>query len=76
MSDSAKTVRVRIAVAVDPSGMWCASGWMDYATQAPVGGEAMDVCVDAVAQGAARYWIEADAPLPLEPQTIEGEVTT
>lgn len=66
-----KTVRVRIAVAVDPGGNWCASGWMTGSPESM-----MDNCLDEVGAGEARFWIEADVPLPLAPQTILGTVTS
>lgn len=64
-----KTVKVRIAVAVDSSGEWNAyggSGGMSDADQ-------MDLCVEPLAQGEARYWLEADLVIPKVP-TIQAEV--
>lgn len=62
-----RTVRVRIAVAVQPDGYWHAYGdskagdndnrhWAGYALPR-----------------AAIHWVEADVPLPSE-ATVEGEV--
>lgn len=65
MSEQPK-VRVRIAVAVDEHGNWDAGEDGDAAAEWLVG------------RGAERIshcWIEADVPLPLPPQTIEGTVT-
>ena len=55
-----KTVKVRIAVAVDPDGKWSAYG-------CPGADETdMDIAVDAVAPGEARYWVTAELPIPAE----------
>lgn len=69
-----KTVRVRIAVAVDEHGRWRAFG---------VAG-AVDATMENEAAGYARrlhasvcvHWIEADVPLPLAPIVVEGNVTS
>ncbi len=71
MSDKPKTVRVRIAVAVDGYGCWEASKWEDN--------DRCNTHEVLEAMGFTRgqrvvHFIEADVPLP-EPQTIEGEVT-
>lgn len=60
-----RTVRVRIAVAVDPQGRWAAQGW--FASDP----DWTDVICD-VGSGEVRYWIEADVPLPAPPAVIEG----
>lgn len=65
---SMKTVKVRIAVAVDSDGDWSASGWKgarDY--------HAMGTAVDGVGDNASRYWITAELPIPEAP-TIAGSV--
>ena len=64
-----KTVRVRIAVAVDPSGRWNASGW----STAPTGMEA-ELAIDGVGEGERLFWVEADLPIPVE-QVVEGQVS-
>lgn len=66
-----KTVRVRIAVAVDPSGDWSASGWKT--SNGPAGKEAMDIALDSVGEGEARYWVEAELPLPSAAQDVEAD---
>ena len=58
-----KTVKVRIAVAVDPDGDWNASGWLKP-DGSPAAEEAMDIALGEVKESAARYWIEAELPLP------------
>ncbi len=65
-----KTVKVRIAVAVDPSGRWNASGWLTRDGK-NAEGEAMDIAIDGVNEGEAKYWVEAELPIP-EPQVFAG----
>jgi len=59
-----KTVKVRIAVAVDPCGNWNASGWLNPDGQIAEG-EAMDIAIDGVNEGASKYWVEAELPVPV-----------
>ena len=66
---SGKTVRVRIAVAVDPDGFWSANGWAGSNEKVH-----MERACDTVGEGEARYWLEADLPIP-EQQTFEATVT-
>jgi hypothetical protein len=57
------TVKVRIAVAVDPTGHWNATGWRaddDRAYEQT----AMGLAVDCCAEGEARYWVEAELQIP------------
>jgi hypothetical protein len=70
-----KTIRVRIAVAVDPGGSWSSCGWQ-HADNAPRSDEdkAMDA-LDTMSAAAVVHFVEADIPLPTT-ETIEGEVTT
>ena len=63
-----KTVTVRIAVAIDPYGCWCAAGHSGMDD-----GAAMDLAIDGVKAGEARYWVTATLPIP-EPQEIDGTV--
>lgn len=66
-----KTVRVRIAVAITPDGLWaCAGNW-----DAP-DDELMSFAIDRLycqQQEADYYWIEADVPVPTT-NVIIGEV--
>jgi hypothetical protein len=65
-----KTIKVRVAVAIDPSGKWNALGWSgecDYVI--------MRDCVEHLEEGEARYWLEAELPIPEVP-VIGAEVTT
>lgn len=68
-----KTVRVRIAVAVDPEGRWNACGWnRDDGSVAP-DKDKMEAAREMVDEGEARYWLEADLPIPTE-STVEARV--
>lgn len=72
-SEKQRTVTVRIAVAVDPSGRWNASGWSNATTGQPEEGAAMDLAIEGVDEGEARYWVEATLPLPSS-QVVRGTV--
>lgn len=63
-----KTVTVRIAVAIDPYGGWNAVGASTIDD-----GAAMDLAIDGVKAGEARYWVTATLPIP-EAQEIAGKV--
>ena len=70
-----KTVRVRIAVAANESGEWCAAGNDEGADEYVIEQANWDDNPDALIS-----WIEADVPVPNpKPKesrvTIEGEVT-
>lgn len=67
MTDTQKTVRVRIAVAVDHTGDWYAYGARDSA-------DSMSSAIDGVLDGEARYWVEADLPIPTIP-VVAGTVS-
>lgn len=54
------TVRVRIAVAVTPEGEWNACGWSGSESD----DDKMSICVDSLASGEKRYWLEADLEVP------------
>lgn len=62
------TVRVRIAVAVDRKGGWNAVGWPTIQAET-----VMDAAEEGGNGADARYWVEADLPIP-EIQTVNGEV--
>lgn len=66
-----KTVKVRVAVAVDPTGKWNASGW-NADNGEPVE-DAMDIAIEGVGEGATRYWLEAELPVP-EVQTVTAKI--
>jgi hypothetical protein len=58
MTDT-KTVRVRIAVAVDLDGVWQAesASWRSD-------DEAMEGAAEGMEHGSARYWLTAELPIP------------
>lgn len=65
-----KTVRARVAVAVDEFENWSASGW-DGARD----DEMKDGILDLMEGATVLYWLTADLPVP-EEQTVEAEVNT
>ena len=69
--ESMKTVRVRIAVAVNEQGKWNAFG---YSSSSDENSKQLAFeCLDG--EGVeSLYWIEADLPIP-SPTIIEGTVT-
>lgn len=64
-----RTIKVRIAVAVDASGEWNACG----GTWAKDDKVAMDIAVDPLADGEARYWVETEIALPTSAEPIAVE---
>lgn len=58
-----KRVKVRVAVAVDPSGNWAAYGF-SRTDDSPADKEAWEVVLDIVEDGEARYWVTAELPVP------------
>lgn len=64
------TIRVRIAVAVCPTGEWSASGYHGYDDAATKD----CVFTDDLPAEMTWHWIEADVPLPVE-QLLKGRVT-
>ena len=65
-----KTVRVRVAVAVDPDGTWNAVGWSGAKDDDDMVGLALDM----VGTQESVYWLTADLPLPATVE-IPAEVT-
>jgi len=63
-----KTVKVRIAVLVDPKGAWAAYGGNGISDAT-----AMDNCLDGVGDNDARFWLTAELPVP-EAQEIAATV--
>ena len=61
-------VKVRIAVAVDPSGDWNSAGWSGGSDD-----NMMSCACDTVANGEARYWLEAELAIPETP-TVHADV--
>jgi hypothetical protein len=68
-----QTVRVRIAVAVDCFGTWSSAGWGCEAKRIPDELK-MEVAVEDLTDGEARYWLEAELALP-EALPVQAEVT-
>jgi len=64
------TVKVRIAVAVDAKGDWNAVGYSGARSDA----DKMDLCVETLDSGEARYWLEAELGVPEIP-TVAAEVS-
>jgi len=64
----AKTVKVRIAVAVDKTGDWNAFGSKGSAAH-----DAMSIAVEMVEDGEVRYWVTAELPIP-DAADVKGEV--
>jgi hypothetical protein len=64
-----KTVKVRIAVAVDPEGNWNSCGWSD----APSDKSMTDIAADMVGDGEAHFWLTAELPIPVVREVGEVE---
>ena len=64
-----KTVKVRIAVAVDRNGMWNACGWTGAKNE-----DMRKMAVDVVGAGDRVFWLEAQLPIP-EELVIRADVT-
>ena len=64
------TVKVRIAVAVTPEGEWNACGW----SGAESDDYKMSVCVDSLASGEKRYWLEVELEVP-SVDVVQASVT-
>ena len=63
-------VHVRIAVAVAPSGAWNACGFSSAESDADM----MDLCIETLDSGEARYWLEAYLEVPSAP-VVQATVT-
>lgn len=74
MSDTQRTVRARILVAVDTEGNYTSIGYSDQTDD-----DLKDyIILDSLNEGLIAYhWIEADIPVPVAPAetTVEGVVT-
>jgi hypothetical protein len=71
------SVRVKIAVAVDPTGRWYAHSYGDAEAVAyPDNHDEMLEFVDVVEQcgpSEAWFWVTAELPIP-EPKEVAGEI--
>ena len=63
----AQTKTIRIAVAIDSNGRWCASGCNDWDDST-----AMDCAIEGVDPGEAHFFITAE--LPIQAVDIPGKV--
>lgn len=54
-----KTVTVKIAAAVDPKGNWNSCGWHGGDDE-----EVMDLALNGLDEGEARYWLTATLVVP------------
>lgn len=54
-----KTIKVRIAVAVDPDGDWNSCGSKSLSED-----EAMELAGEPLSEGEARYWVTAELRVP------------
>mgnify|MGYP005705716557 CR=1 FL=1 len=61
MAARANTIRVKIAVAVDPDGDWNSSGWRDGSP------EGMIAFASGPFDSSQVTWVEADVPIPDPP---------
>jgi hypothetical protein len=66
-------VKIRVAVAVDEAGNWNSCGWGGPKSP-PAYSEQMDIAVDGVDAGEARYWLEAEVDLPSGAKPIDAVV--
>ncbi len=63
-----KTVKVRIAVSIDPLGAWAAAGGDTLSEKA-----AIDMTLDCVDHGESTHWVTAELPVP-ETSEVAGKV--
>ena len=66
-----KTIRVRIAVAMNEYCDWCAFGGSEWRDDDSMANEAFNEVSESRSQRC--FFVEADIPVP-EPETIEGTV--
>jgi hypothetical protein len=67
-----RTVRVRIAVAVERGGQWFTHGSSQYGDHEAE--DMADAAADCTDSPTRVSFVEADVPLPEEPRVIEGRV--
>ncbi len=66
-----KTVKVRVPVAVDHEGRYAACRWWNEGREGDWR-DFMDVALDELHEGEARYWLTAELPIP--EVEVEAEV--
>lgn len=59
-----KTIKVRIALAVDRNGDWGATGWSTKSDAKQYEADTFCVAAENLETGEARYWIEAEVHVP------------
>lgn len=68
------TVKIKIAVAVDPQGNWNASGWKVHGRQ-PEDREFLSCALEGLdSSEESTFWVEVELPVP-ETQTVKGTST-
>lgn len=75
-TDTPKTVRVRIAVAIDGDRHWAAYSWGTGDQLGQSVAETLATVTEMMSdhEDSEIRWVEADIPLPPPPQTIQGAV--
>jgi hypothetical protein len=68
-------MRVRIAVAVDATGLWSAAGHCSYETNDEAAQAALDYLPQESSPTRHIVWVKAEVPLPSH-NTIKGIVET
>jgi hypothetical protein len=66
-------MKIRIAVAVSPDGEWNSAGW--GGKHEVTDHDKMQIAIEPIPSGEARYFIEVEVELPSAPPTICGAVT-
>lgn len=65
-------MKIKIALAIDQAGHWCAAGWnLSDGDEKP--NFLMDHAVDGVASGESRYWVTVDVEPP-KVKELKGEL--
>lgn len=67
-------MKIRIAVAVDPTGTWNACGWGGPKSNA-TDKDKMGLAVEGVGDGERRFWIEAEVPDPGPAAVLPSKIT-
>lgn len=65
-AETPKTVKCRIALAVDPRGEWNACGWGNGWSKASDVSK-MLLAAEPLEPLAANYWVEVEVPVPTVP---------
>jgi hypothetical protein len=63
-----KTIKVRVALAITPTGKWVANGWSDGDEE-----EMIQTCLEYMDGKEQIVWLEAEVPIPDVP-VIKAEV--